>query len=71
MKIVAKSLAFANFWVGNRPLPILFHIPDKKETLSPSDYQTYKLWTNPKEDKLAVYSLVVKYYNVGTPEEWL
>eukprot|EP00957_Ditylum_brightwellii_P151412 11530992-Ditylum_brightwellii.AAC.1 len=44
-------------------------VSDKK--LSPSDYQTYKLRTNPKDKKSAVYNLVVKYYKVGTPEEWL
>eukprot|EP00957_Ditylum_brightwellii_P025884 1958455-Ditylum_brightwellii.AAC.1 len=26
---------------------------------------------NPKDKKSAVYNLVVKYYKVGTPEEWL
>eukprot|EP00957_Ditylum_brightwellii_P079652 6056779-Ditylum_brightwellii.AAC.1 len=26
---------------------------------------------NPKDKKFAVYNLVVKYYKVGTPEEWL
>eukprot|EP00957_Ditylum_brightwellii_P155911 11868221-Ditylum_brightwellii.AAC.1 len=39
--------------------------------LSPSDCQTYKLHTNPKDEKSAVYNLVIKYYEVGTPEEWL
>eukprot|EP00957_Ditylum_brightwellii_P138620 10566045-Ditylum_brightwellii.AAC.1 len=39
--------------------------------MGPLDYQTYKLWTNPKDKKLAVYSLTVKYFKVGTPEEWL
>eukprot|EP00957_Ditylum_brightwellii_P171258 13036826-Ditylum_brightwellii.AAC.1 len=27
--------------------------------------------TNLKDKKLAVYNLVVKYYKVGTPKEWL
>eukprot|EP00957_Ditylum_brightwellii_P162955 12408488-Ditylum_brightwellii.AAC.1 len=27
--------------------------------------------TNPKDKKTAMYNLVVKYYGVGTPEEWL
>eukprot|EP00957_Ditylum_brightwellii_P006357 482115-Ditylum_brightwellii.AAC.1 len=31
----------------------------------------YKLHTNPKDEKSAVYNLVVKYYEVRTPEEWL
>eukprot|EP00957_Ditylum_brightwellii_P134621 10263073-Ditylum_brightwellii.AAC.1 len=31
----------------------------------------YKPRTNPKDEKSAVYNLVVKYYEVGTPEEWL
>eukprot|EP00957_Ditylum_brightwellii_P095283 7257299-Ditylum_brightwellii.AAC.1 len=39
--------------------------------MSPLDYQTYKLQTNPKDEKLTVYSFVVKYYKVGTPKEWL
>jgi hypothetical protein len=42
-----------------------------EKKLSPLDYQTYKLRTNPKGKKLAVYNLVIKYYKVGTPEEWL
>eukprot|EP00957_Ditylum_brightwellii_P167696 12766107-Ditylum_brightwellii.AAC.1 len=71
MKTNIKSLDFTNHLVGNRPPPILFYVPDKKEKLSPLDYQTYKLQTNQKDDKLAVYLLKVKYYKVGTPEEWL
>eukprot|EP00957_Ditylum_brightwellii_P171680 13069965-Ditylum_brightwellii.AAC.1 len=47
-----------------------------KETnlhLSCSTCQTTRrsLCTNPKEEKSAVYNLVVKYYEVRTPEEWL
>eukprot|EP00957_Ditylum_brightwellii_P050440 3824944-Ditylum_brightwellii.AAC.1 len=71
MKINHKSLKFANRNQGNKPLPILFYVPNNKKKLSPLDYQTYKLWTNPKDEKSAVYNLVVKYYKVGTPEEWL
>eukprot|EP00957_Ditylum_brightwellii_P115986 8848323-Ditylum_brightwellii.AAC.1 len=63
MKINPRSLRL--------PLSILFYVLEKKEKLSPSNYQVYKLWTNPKDDKLAVYLLAVKYYKVGTPEEWL
>eukprot|EP00957_Ditylum_brightwellii_P202418 15330068-Ditylum_brightwellii.AAC.1 len=70
MKIDAKSLKFVNHLVGNRPPPILLYMPDSEKKLSPLDYQTYKLQTNPKDNKLAVYSLMVKYYKVGTPEEW-
>eukprot|EP00957_Ditylum_brightwellii_P031752 2408074-Ditylum_brightwellii.AAC.1 len=44
---------------------------DSEKKLSPLDYQTYKLRTNPKDEKLAVCNLVVKYHKVGTPEEWL
>eukprot|EP00957_Ditylum_brightwellii_P051910 3937493-Ditylum_brightwellii.AAC.1 len=44
---------------------------DSEKKLSPLDYQTYKLRTNPKDEKSAVYNLVVKYYKVGTPEERL
>eukprot|EP00957_Ditylum_brightwellii_P014375 1081895-Ditylum_brightwellii.AAC.1 len=44
---------------------------DSEKKLSPLVYQTYKLWTNPKDKQLAVYNLVVKYYKVGTPDEWL
>eukprot|EP00957_Ditylum_brightwellii_P126054 9609847-Ditylum_brightwellii.AAC.2 len=64
MKINAKSLEFANGLVRNRPPPILFYMPDSEKKLSPLDYQTYKLWTNPKDKKLAIYSLTVKYYVV-------
>eukprot|EP00957_Ditylum_brightwellii_P136743 10427367-Ditylum_brightwellii.AAC.1 len=46
-------------------------MPDSEKKLSPLHYQTYKLRTNPKDEKLVVYNLVVKYYQVGTPEEWL
>eukprot|EP00957_Ditylum_brightwellii_P022492 1697411-Ditylum_brightwellii.AAC.1 len=46
-------------------------MPDSDKKLSPLDYQTYKLRTNLKDKKLAMYSLVVKYYKVVTPEEWL
>eukprot|EP00957_Ditylum_brightwellii_P110259 8409513-Ditylum_brightwellii.AAC.1 len=44
---------------------------DNKKKLIPSDYKTYKLQTNPKDKKYAVYNPVVKYYKAGTPEEWL
>eukprot|EP00957_Ditylum_brightwellii_P058954 4470863-Ditylum_brightwellii.AAC.1 len=70
-KIDAKNLEFANCSVGNKPLHIPFYVPDSDKKPSPSDYQTYKLRTNPKDEKLVVYNLVVKYYKVGTPEEWL
>eukprot|EP00957_Ditylum_brightwellii_P118553 9040867-Ditylum_brightwellii.AAC.1 len=71
MKINNKNLEFANQNIENKPLPIPFCLPDSEKKLSPLDYQTYKLRTNPKDKKLAVYNLVVKYYRVGTPEEWL
>eukprot|EP00957_Ditylum_brightwellii_P163740 12465691-Ditylum_brightwellii.AAC.1 len=71
MKINHKSLKFANCNQGNKPAPILFYVPDNKKKLSPLDYQTYKLCTNPKDEKSVVYNVVVMYYEVGTPEEWL
>eukprot|EP00957_Ditylum_brightwellii_P005477 419262-Ditylum_brightwellii.AAC.1 len=71
MKISNKNLEFANHNQGNKPLPILFYVANAAKKLSMSDYQTYKLRTNPKDEKFAVYNLVIKYYKVGTPEEWL
>eukprot|EP00957_Ditylum_brightwellii_P128136 9773513-Ditylum_brightwellii.AAC.1 len=71
MKINHKSLEFANQNVRNKHPPIPFYVPVNKKKLSPLDYQTYKLWTNLKDKKSAVYNLVVKYYKVGTSEEWL
>ena len=71
MKISKKSLEFVNHNQGSRPLPILFYMANDAKKLSPSDYQTYKLHTNRKDEKSAVYNLVVKYYKVGTPEERL
>eukprot|EP00957_Ditylum_brightwellii_P040061 3031607-Ditylum_brightwellii.AAC.1 len=71
MKIDHKSLEFANCNFRNKPPPIPLYVPDNKKKLSPLDYQTYKLWTNPKDEKSTVYNLVVKYYEVGTPKEWL
>eukprot|EP00957_Ditylum_brightwellii_P187443 14275701-Ditylum_brightwellii.AAC.1 len=62
MKINAKSFEFLNCSVGNRSPPIPFYVPESDKKLSPLDYQTYKLRTNPKDKKLAVYNLVVKYY---------
>eukprot|EP00957_Ditylum_brightwellii_P095042 7238108-Ditylum_brightwellii.AAC.1 len=70
MKINHKSLEFANQNIGNKYLPIPFYVLDNEKQLSPLDYQTYKLRTNPKDEKSTVYNLVVKYYEVGTPEEW-
>eukprot|EP00957_Ditylum_brightwellii_P093779 7140224-Ditylum_brightwellii.AAC.1 len=69
MKIDNKSLEFANQNIGNKPQTIPFYMLDSEKKLSPSDYQTYKLRTNLKDKKSAVYNLVVKYYKVGTPEE--
>eukprot|EP00957_Ditylum_brightwellii_P152826 11632855-Ditylum_brightwellii.AAC.1 len=71
MKINHKGLEFANQSIRNKPSPIPFYMKDNEKKLSHSDYQTYKVRTNPKDKKLAVYNLVVKYYGVGTPEEWL
>eukprot|EP00957_Ditylum_brightwellii_P178324 13581522-Ditylum_brightwellii.AAC.1 len=71
MKIIKKSLKFANRNQGNKPPPIPFYVADDAKKLTLSDYQTYKLRTNPKDDKSVVYNLVVKYYKVRTPEEWL
>eukprot|EP00957_Ditylum_brightwellii_P055898 4235188-Ditylum_brightwellii.AAC.1 len=69
MKISDKSLEFANRNQGNKPLPILFYMADNAKKLSLLDYHTYKLHTNQKDEKSAVYNLIVKYYKVGTPEE--
>eukprot|EP00957_Ditylum_brightwellii_P144485 11005958-Ditylum_brightwellii.AAC.1 len=71
MKINPKSLEFKNSSVGNRPPPIPFYALDSNRKLIPSEYQTYKLRTNPKDKKSAVYNFVVRYYKVGIPEEWL
>eukprot|EP00957_Ditylum_brightwellii_P094633 7207140-Ditylum_brightwellii.AAC.1 len=71
MKIDHKRLEFANRNFRNKPLPIPFYMPDKEKKVSPLDNQTYKLRTNPKDKKSMVYNLVVKYYKVGTTEEWL
>eukprot|EP00957_Ditylum_brightwellii_P096549 7353661-Ditylum_brightwellii.AAC.1 len=71
MKIGTKSLEFANQNIRNKPLPIPFYVLDSEKKLSPSNNQTYKLRTNLKDKKLAAHNLVVKYYKVGTPEEWL
>eukprot|EP00957_Ditylum_brightwellii_P024157 1821333-Ditylum_brightwellii.AAC.1 len=59
MKIWDKSLKFANHNQGNKHPPILFYVSDDKKKLSLSDYQTYKLCTNPKDEKSVVYNLVV------------
>eukprot|EP00957_Ditylum_brightwellii_P017439 1313494-Ditylum_brightwellii.AAC.1 len=53
------------------PLPDPFYVLDSEKKLSSLDYKNYKLRTNLKGKKLVVYNLVVKYYEVGTPEEWL
>eukprot|EP00957_Ditylum_brightwellii_P061123 4638348-Ditylum_brightwellii.AAC.1 len=66
-----KSLKFSNRNFRNKPLPIPFYMLDKKKKLSPLDYQTYKLQANLKDKKSVVYNLVVEYYKVGTPAEWL
>eukprot|EP00957_Ditylum_brightwellii_P197342 15034781-Ditylum_brightwellii.AAC.1 len=71
MKISNKSLKFANRNQGSKPLPIPFYVADDAKKLSPLDYQMNKLRTNPKDEKSPVYNLVIKYYKVGTPEEWL
>eukprot|EP00957_Ditylum_brightwellii_P135949 10368429-Ditylum_brightwellii.AAC.1 len=69
MKLNAKNLEFANCSARNKPPLIPFYVLDSDKKLSPLDYQTYKLRTNPKDKKSAMYNLVVKYYKVGTPEE--
>eukprot|EP00957_Ditylum_brightwellii_P119029 9078744-Ditylum_brightwellii.AAC.1 len=71
MKISDKSFKFANRNQGNKPLSIPFYVADDTKKRSPLDCQTYKLCTNPKDEKSAAYNFVAKYYKVGTPEEWL
>eukprot|EP00957_Ditylum_brightwellii_P096806 7372111-Ditylum_brightwellii.AAC.2 len=71
MKISTKSLEFANRSVRNKPPPIPFYVPESDKKLSPLDYQTYKLRTHPKDEKWVLYNLVVKYYEMRIPEEWL
>eukprot|EP00957_Ditylum_brightwellii_P183629 13986873-Ditylum_brightwellii.AAC.1 len=69
MKIDNKSLKFTNQNIGNKPPPIALYVPDSEKKLSSLNHPTYKLQTNPKDKKSVVYNLVVKYYEVGTPEE--
>eukprot|EP00957_Ditylum_brightwellii_P137579 10488780-Ditylum_brightwellii.AAC.1 len=57
MKISNKSLEFANHNQGSKPPPIPFYMVDDAKKLSLSDYQTYKLRTNPKDEKSLVYNL--------------
>eukprot|EP00957_Ditylum_brightwellii_P045803 3475053-Ditylum_brightwellii.AAC.1 len=71
MKISDKSLKFVDRNQGNKPPPIPFYVPNDAKKLSSLDYQTYKVRTNPKDEKSAVYNLVGKYYEVRTTEEWL
>eukprot|EP00957_Ditylum_brightwellii_P185906 14153721-Ditylum_brightwellii.AAC.1 len=71
MKISEKSIEFANRNQGGKPPPILFYVKYTLKKLSLSDYQTYRLRTNPKDEKSAVYNLSVPYYEVGSLEEWL
>eukprot|EP00957_Ditylum_brightwellii_P155791 11860501-Ditylum_brightwellii.AAC.1 len=60
MKIDTKSLEFADQNIRNKHPLIPFYMPDSEKKLSPLDYQTYKLRTNPKDKKPAVYNLVVQ-----------
>eukprot|EP00957_Ditylum_brightwellii_P159685 12154452-Ditylum_brightwellii.AAC.1 len=71
MKISEKSLEFANRNKGRKSPPIPFYVKDSSKKLSSLDYQNYKLCTNPKDEKSAVYNLPVPYYKVRTLEEWL
>jgi hypothetical protein len=64
MKINNKSLEFTNQNIGNYPPSFPFYVLDSEKKLSPLDYQTYKLLTNPKDKKSAIYNLVVKCYKV-------
>eukprot|EP00957_Ditylum_brightwellii_P084217 6403706-Ditylum_brightwellii.AAC.1 len=45
MKIGARSLEFVNYLAGNRALPIMFYVTEKKEKLIPLDYQFYEVGT--------------------------
>eukprot|EP00957_Ditylum_brightwellii_P060194 4572031-Ditylum_brightwellii.AAC.1 len=61
MKIDNKSFEFANQNIINKPPPIPFYVPDSEKKLRHLDFQTYKLRTNPMDEKLVIYNLVVKY----------
>eukprot|EP00957_Ditylum_brightwellii_P104072 7929009-Ditylum_brightwellii.AAC.1 len=69
MTINLRNLERTNQTMANKLAPIPFFVTKNK--LSPLDYQVYKLRTNPKNERSAVYSLTVGIYKVETPEEWL
>eukprot|EP00957_Ditylum_brightwellii_P122845 9367378-Ditylum_brightwellii.AAC.1 len=71
MKISEKSLEFAYRNQEGKLRQIPFYVKDSSKKLSLSDYQTYKLCTNRKDEKSVVYNLPVPYYKVGNLEEWL
>eukprot|EP00957_Ditylum_brightwellii_P087724 6680356-Ditylum_brightwellii.AAC.1 len=71
MKINLRSLKVASHMARNRHQHIPLCLKEKKEKMSPSNYQVYKLCTNLKDKKSAVSLLTVGIYKVGVLEEWL
>eukprot|EP00957_Ditylum_brightwellii_P110067 8395521-Ditylum_brightwellii.AAC.1 len=71
MNIDLRRLEMTNCVLANKLTPILFYVKKKKTKLSPSDNQAYKLCTNSKDDKSAVYLLMIGIYNAGALKEWL
>eukprot|EP00957_Ditylum_brightwellii_P126077 9611238-Ditylum_brightwellii.AAC.1 len=71
MKINLRSFEATDHMLGNRMVHISFYIMEKKTKLNPLDYQVYKLHTNQKDEKYAMYLLTVGIYEAGILEEWL
>eukprot|EP00957_Ditylum_brightwellii_P163093 12419122-Ditylum_brightwellii.AAC.1 len=61
MKISLMNIKRVNQTTANKLVPITFFMM-KKGKLSPSDYQVYKLSTNPKDMKSVLYLLAVGIY---------
>eukprot|EP00957_Ditylum_brightwellii_P139656 10643530-Ditylum_brightwellii.AAC.1 len=66
MQINLRSPKATNCMAGNRHLSIPFYVIEKKDKLSLSEYQVYKLCTNPNDKKSMVHLLTVEIYDVET-----
>eukprot|EP00957_Ditylum_brightwellii_P170681 12991926-Ditylum_brightwellii.AAC.1 len=69
MYFTLSNLEKANHTMISKLPPILFIISEKKNKINLSDYQVYKLYTNPKDDKSLIYSLTVGIHEVEIPKE--
>ena len=71
MRIAKDFLREAIELVNTKRPPIKFKVEEGVTDKKLGESRTYKLCTQPKEEKSPVYSLRIEVFKLGSPKEWL